>query len=130
VDAAGFEGGADDEGVAGGGEGPGEEALGLAGGDAEEVLERGAAGDGEGGELVLGEQFAGAFDAVLALGGGDGDGFVGAVFQGGDRRAGSARSGGVWASEAGELVEGEGGRSGGGGGKESSAGEHEEIVGW
>ena len=84
--AAFFESGADDEGIAGGGKGPGEEALGLAGGDAEEVFEGGAAGDGEGGELVLGEKLAGAVDAVLALGGGDGDGLVRAVFEGGDGR--------------------------------------------
>ncbi len=84
MDAACFEGWADDEGVTGGGEGPGEEALGLARADAEEVLERGAAADGEGGEVVLGEELAGAVGAVLPLGGGDGDGFVEAVFEGED----------------------------------------------
>ena len=95
MDAAFLEGGADDEGVAGGGEGPGEEAFGLAGGNAEEVLQRRAAGDGEGGELVPGEELAGAFDAVLAFGGGDGNGFVGAVFEGKDgcRRAPDRRRG-------------------------------------
>jgi len=114
VDAAGFEGGADDERVTGGGEGPGEEALGLAGGDAEEVLQGGAAGDGERSEFILGEELAGAVDAVLALGGRDGDGLVGAVFERGDsgwvlrgRRALSIEV--LW-------VEGEGGRCGGGGG--------------
>ena len=66
MDAAGFEGGADDERGAGGGEGPGEEALGLAGGDAEEVVEGGASGDGEGGEPVLLQEHAGAVGAVLA----------------------------------------------------------------
>jgi hypothetical protein len=52
----------------------------LAGGDAEEVLEGGSAGDSEGGEFVLLHELAGAVGAVLALGGGDGDGFVRAVF--------------------------------------------------
>jgi fructose-1,6-bisphosphatase I len=138
VDAALLEGGTDDEGVAGGGEGPGEEAFGLAGGDAEEVLERGAAGDGEGGELVLLQEFAGALDAVLALGGGDGDGFVGAVLEGEDgsgelrgrvlrgwvlrgRRGLGVRTGGF---------EGEGGRGGGGGEQKASAREHGGIVGY
>lgn len=81
MDAAFFEGGADDKGVAGGGKGPGEEALRLAGGDAKKVFERGVAGDGEGGELVLGEELAGAGDAVLTLGGGDRNGVAETVFE-------------------------------------------------
>ncbi len=95
MDAAFFEGGADDEGVAGCGERPREEALGLAGGDAEEVLQGGAAGDGEGGEFVLGEQLAGTVDALLALGGRDGDGLVGAVLEG-ENWPGICASGGIW----------------------------------
>ncbi len=124
MDAALFEGGADDEGVAGGGEGPGEEALGLARTDAEEVLERGAAADGEGGEVVLGEQLAGAVGAVLALGGGDGDGFVEAVFEGEDRGWEWLVGGWCWA-----LPECERRGRDGGGCKEAAAGEHVGIVG-
>jgi hypothetical protein len=137
VDAAFFKGGTDDEGVAGGGEGPGEEALGLAGGDAEEVLQRGAAGDGEGGEFVSCEELAGAVNAVLAFGGGDGNGFVGTVFQRNNRRRevlrrrrGLLRGGRAWGlgMHVG-WIEGEYGRGGGGGDEESAAREHGEIVG-
>jgi len=89
----------------------------LAGGDAEEVLQGGAAGDGEGGELVLGEELAGAVDAVLALGGGDGDGFVGAVFE--LLHGGWELDLGGWIGRALRAdvvrVEGEDGRGGGGG---------------
>ena len=77
---------------------------------------------------MLLHELAGAVGAVLALGGGDGDGFVGAVFEGGDRSR--ERRGGGCGLLCFELrVEGEGGRGGGGGGEESAAREHGEIVG-
>ena len=128
MDAAFFEGGTDDEGVAGGGEGPGEEAFGLAGRNAEEVLEGGAAGDGEGGEFVPDEELAGAVDALLALGGGDGDGLMGAVFEGEDGGGEIVRGGRGLGVQVGR-VEGEGGRGDSGSGEESAAREHAEIVG-
>gem|GEM_PF-5728295 len=89
------------------------------------------AGDGEGGELVLGEELAGSFDAVLALGGGDGDGFVGAVFEGLDggrflRGGRLLRGGREWGLG---VEKGNGGGRGGGGEEESAAREHGEIVG-
>ena len=84
ADAAFFEDGADDEGAALGGEGPGEEALGLAPAEAGEVGERGAGGDDDGVDFVLVHEGAGAFEALLALGEGDGDGFGAAVGEGGD----------------------------------------------
>jgi hypothetical protein len=114
VDASGFEGGADDEGGARGGEGPGEEALRLARGDTEEVFQRGSAGDGEGGQLVLGKQLAGAFDAMSALDGGDGNGLVRTVFEGGDRVRKRGGSLGLGASACG--INGKAWRGGGGGG--------------
>ena len=61
-----------------------EEALGLAPAEAGEVVERGAGGDDDGVDLVLVHEGAGAVEALLALGEGDGDGFVAAVGEGGD----------------------------------------------
>jgi fructose-1,6-bisphosphatase I len=128
VNAAGFKGGADDEGVAGGGERPGEEPLGLAGRDAKKILQRGAAGDGEGGELVLCQKFARAVNALRALGVGDRNGFVGAVFECGNGGWEVLRGRRKLGAQV-RRVEGEDGRGGGGGREESSAGKHEEIVG-
>ena len=52
--------------------------------DAGEVEERGSAGDGDGGDLLLGHELTGAVDALLALGEGDGHGLVAAIFKGCD----------------------------------------------
>ena len=84
ADAALFEDGADDEGCAGGGEGPAEEALGLAPGEAGEVGEGGAGGDDDGVDFVLVDEGAGAVEALLALGERDGCGFGGAAGERGD----------------------------------------------
>lgn len=85
MDATGFEGRANNEGIAGGGERPCEKTFGLPGWDAEEVLEGSSSRDGEGGEFVLCEQLTGTFDAPRSLGDGDGDSFMGAIFKHGDR---------------------------------------------
>ena len=77
---------ADDVGIAGGGEDPGEKALGLTGVDACEVGERRAAGDAESGDAAIGHEGAGFVGAGLALGECNGRGFVTAVFKCGDRR--------------------------------------------
>jgi hypothetical protein len=84
ADAAFFEDRADDEGAAFDRENPGKEALGLSPGEAGEVVERGAGADDEGVDLILGEEFAGALDAVFALFEGDGDGFGAAAGEGGE----------------------------------------------
>ena len=68
ADAAFFEDGADDERCAGGGEGPAEEALGLAPGEAGEVTQGCSGGDDEGAEFVLMEECAGAVEALFAFG--------------------------------------------------------------
>jgi len=86
ADAAFFEDWADDEGASFDGEDPGEEALGLAPTQTGEVVERGAGGDDEGVDLVLGEKLAGAFDALLALFECDGHGFGAAAGERGDWR--------------------------------------------
>ena len=81
--------------------------------------------------LCWARSVAGAFDAVLALGGGDGDGFVGAVFEGLDggrflRGGRLLRGGREWGLG---VEKGNGGGRGGGGEEESAAREHGEIVG-
>ena len=81
-----FKGGANDVGGGVRGEHPSEEALGLAGMDAGEVDERGAAGDDDGGDGLLLHEGAGAAGAGLTLGEGDGGGLGGAVGQSGDGR--------------------------------------------
>ena len=52
--------------------------------EAGEVVERGAGGDDDGVDLVLVHEGAGAVEALLAFGEGDGDGFGAAVGEGGD----------------------------------------------
>ena len=84
ADTAFFEDRTDNEGRAGGWEGPGEEALGLAPAETGEVGERGASGDDDGVDLVLVHEEAGAFEALLAFGEGDGDGFGAAIGEGCD----------------------------------------------
>lgn len=132
MDAALFEGGTDDEGSAAGGQGPCEEALRLACGDAGEVFECGSARDGECGELVLGEELAGAVAALLALGGGDGNSLGRAVFQceNGRRKARCAAL--RLPSEGVRKAGTEGERRSGCGGveEESAARWHLKIVGW
>ena len=103
-------------GGAGGGQDPGEEAFGLAGVSSGEVGERGAAGDDDGGDILLEHEAAGFVGAGLPLGERDGDGFVDAVGEGGDRG---------WEFGGGLLCvsfrkEGKGG----GGGEEGAAGGH------
>ncbi len=79
-----FEHGADDKGITFRREGPGEEALGLSPTEPGEVVEGGAGGDDEGVDFILVHEDAGAVEALLALGEGDGDGLVAAVGEGGD----------------------------------------------
>ena len=107
ADAAFFKDRADDEGASFGGEDPGEEALGLAPTQAGEVVERGAGGDDEGVDLVLGEKLAGAFDALLALFEGDGQAserrLVSAAIGAGSLRSEGGAALGRWAWSGTEL---------------------------
>ena len=84
ADTALFEDGADDEGCTVGGEGPGEEAFGLAPAESGEVVERGAGGDDDGVDAVLVHEGVGTFEALLAFGKSDGDGFGTTVGEGSD----------------------------------------------
>ena len=102
----------------------------MAGRDAEEVFERGATCDRESGEFVLREELACALTAALAFGGGDGDGFTGAVFEG-EYRSGLLRAG--WGQDLRvqvSCVEDESRSCGGGVEEKSAARWHVEIVGW
>ncbi len=101
-------------------------------GNAEEVLEGRAAGDGECGEFVLREKLLRAVAAVLAFGSGDGNGFVGAVFQGedGSRKVRCAVCGLLGEGACGVGRENERWSCGGGVEQKTAARWHDEIVGW
>ena len=83
-----FEAGADEEGVAARGNDHHEQTLAVAPARAAEIVQRRAAGQADGVDLVLRHQLLRAFDAGLALGGRDGLRFAAAVLQLGDRRTG------------------------------------------
>ena len=128
ADAALFEDRADDKGVSFCGECPSEEAFGLAPAEAGEISERGACGDDGGVDFVLLHEGAGAVEALLAFGQGDGDGFIAAVGEGGDRGRelgfGGRRRGGSLGFES----EGRGCSGCGGGQEKASSCRHVRIV--
>ncbi len=97
ADTAFFKDGADDEGSAGSGKYPGEEAFGLSPTKSGEVGEGGAGGDDEGAKFVLVKEGAGSFEALIAFGEGDGSGLGTAIRKsgyGGGQALGSDGRGG------------------------------------